>query len=285
MARKIEKNPTEKEKVIPVEGLEEKKEEPKKEEKRVNRKRNEGKRTKRETRSKPEFDKEAWQPRTTLGRKVKSGEIKSIDEILDGGFKILEPEIIEALLPNLELDLIKIGQSKGKFGGGKRSIWKQTQKKTKEGNKPQFSTLAIAGNRDGYVGIGCGKAKETVPAREKAFRNAKLNVIKIRRGCGSWECSCGTPHSIPFKILGKSGSVKITLLPASKGTNLCVEQECAKLLTFAGIKDVYSKTIGQTKIKRNLIYACFNALKTLTKIKISDKEAGKRRGISEGKAK
>ena len=197
-----------------------------------------------EAKIKPEFDKEAWQPKTTLGKKVKAGEIKDLNEILDKGFKILESEIVEVLLPNLELDLIKIGQSKGKFGGGKRSIWKQTQKKTKEGNKPKFSTLAIAGNKDGYIGIGCGKSKETVPAREKAFRAAKLNIIKITRGCGSWECSCENPHSIPFKISGKSGSVRITLIPAPKGTNLCVEQECAKLLSLAGIKDIYSKTIN-----------------------------------------
>jgi len=111
-----------------------------------------------------------WIPKTEFGRKVKSGEIKDIDEILDKGGKILEAEIVDALLPDLEYELITIGQSKGKFGGGKRSIWKQTQKKTKEGNKPKFATVAVVGNRKGYVGIGYGKAKETVPAREKAIR-------------------------------------------------------------------------------------------------------------------
>lgn len=248
--RKVEKDPEEKEEIELPESKE-------KEEKVV----------KKEEKTKPEFDKEAWQPRTSLGKEVKSGEIKSLDEILDKGLRILEPEIIDVLLPDLELDLIKIGQSKGKFGGGKRSIWRQTQKKTKEGNKPKFATVAIAGNKNGYIGVGGGKSKETVPAREKAFRLARLNIIKIVRGCGSWECSCGTSHSIPFKISGKSGSVKITLIPAPTGTGLCVEGECAKLLELAGIKDVYSKTAGQTKVKKNLIGACFNALKMLTKIK------------------
>lgn len=217
------------------------------------------------------FDKEAWKPKTSIGNKIKSGEINNIDEVLDKGIRILEAEIIDVLIPNLETDLLLVGQSKGKFGGGKRRIFKQTQKKTQEGNKPKFSTFAVVGDKDGHVGLGHGKSKETVPAREKAFRDAKLNMIKITRGCGSWECSCENPHSIPFKISGKSGSVRITLIPAPKGTNLCVEQECAKLLSLAGIKDIYSKTIGQTKIKRNLIYACFSALKTLTKIKISNK--------------
>jgi len=248
--RKVEKHPEEKKETAAPES---------KEKKVVNG---------REAKEKPEFDKDAWQPKTSLGKEVKSGEIKDLSEILNKGFKILEPGIVDALLSDLELDLIKIGQSKGKFGGGKRSIWRQTQKKTKEGNKPKFSTLAIAGNKNGYIGMGCGKSKETVPAREKAFRDAKLSIIKIVRGCGSWECSCDDPHSIPFKISGKSGSVKINLFPAPKGTGLCVEGECAKLLASAGIKDIYSKTEGQTKIKNNLIYACFDALKMLTKIKV-----------------
>ena len=96
----------------------------------------------------------------------------------------------------------------------------------------------------------------------------KLNLIKIRRACGSWECGCAEPHSIPFKVKGKVGSVEISLFPAPKGTNLCIEKECNKLLKFAGIKDIYSKTFGQTKIKLNLVRACFKALKNLSKLKI-----------------
>ncbi|MBI4153967.1 30S ribosomal protein S5, partial [Candidatus Woesearchaeota archaeon] len=136
------------------------------------------------------FDKSLWTPKTSLGRKVKDGEITHIDTILNNGWKILEPEIVDALLPNLRNDILAIGQSKGKFGGGKRSIWRQTQKKSKEGNKMSFTAMVIIGDKDGYVGLGTGKAKETVPAREKALRSAKLNVIKIRRGCGSWACGC-----------------------------------------------------------------------------------------------
>lgn len=222
-------------------------------------------------RTEKKFDIDSWKPHTVLGKQVKAGKIKNIDEILEKGKRILEPQIIEALLPNLEHDLIMVGQSKGKFGGGKKNIWKQSQKKTKESNKPSFATLAVVGNKDGYVGIGYGKARETVPAREKAIRRAKLNLIKVRRACGSWECGCAEPHSIPFKVEGKCGSVKISLFPAPKGTNLCIEKECAKILQFAGIKDVYSKTFGQTRVKTNLIKACFSALKKLSKVKIQPK--------------
>lgn len=221
-----------------------------------------------------EFDPEKWKPKTELGKKVKSGEITNIDQILDKGLKILEPEIVDMLLPDAEIDLLLIGQSKGKFGGGQRRVFKQTQKKTNEGNKPSFATFAVIGNRNGYIGIGYGKSRETVPAREKAFRRAKLNVIKIRRGCGSWECGCGNPHSIPCKVTGKVGSVEVTLIPAPNGTGLCIEKECAKMLELAGIKDVWSKTKGKTTTKLNHVQACFEALKMLitTKIRAQDSE-------------
>lgn len=221
------------------------------------------------------IDNERWIPKTDIGKKVKSGEITDLSLIINSGLKILEVEIVDSLLNKLELDLIAFGQSKGKFGGGKRSIWKQTQKKTKEGNKPKFSTMVIVGNRDGYVGLGRGKAKETMPAREKATRNAKLNIINIKRGCGSWECGCREGHSIPFKVIGKCGSVKVELMPAPKGSGLVVENECKKILVLAGIKDVYSKTFGQIGTKVNLAQACFDALKQLAKTKVREEDIGK----------
>ncbi len=227
------------------------------------------------------FDKEAWNPKTTIGKKVKSGEITKIDEILDNGLKILEPEIIDALLPNLKIELLLIGQSKGKFGGGQRRVFRQTQKKTSEGNKPNFAAYAVIGNGNGYVGIGYGKSRETVPAREKAMMHAKLNIIKIKRGCGSWQCGCGNPHSIPFNVEGKCGSSTIKIMPAPKGKGLCIEKECQKILEIAGIKDVWSKTKGQTKVKTNLVVACFDALKQLSSTRVQQRYY-KNLGIAEG---
>ncbi len=231
--------------------------------------------------SKHSVNLESWKPKTSLGLKVKSKDITSLDAILDNGFKILEAEILDTLLPNLQSDLLMIGQSKGKFGGGKRRIFKQVQKKTAEGNKPKFLTTAVVGNSNGYVGIGNGKSRETVPAREKALRNARLNVIKIRRGCGSWLCGCGEAHTIPFKVEGKCGSTIMVLYPAPKGTGLKVEKECAKILKLAGIKDIWSKTRGQTGTKLNLISACFIALRKLMSTKIP-KHVQESIGIIEG---
>lgn len=223
-----------------------------------------------------------WKPKTSIGKKVLSGEIKDINELFESGAKILEAQIVDALIPGMESELLMIGQAKGKFGGGQRRVFRQTQKKTPEGNSPSFSCISVVGNNNGYVGIGWGKSRDTVPAREKSFRNAKLNLFKIRRGCGSWECGCKTPHSIPFEAEGRCGSVRIRLIPAPKGKGLIIEPECAKILKFAGIKDVWSKTSGQTRIKTNLINACVSALKNLTEMKMTQ-IIGEKVGLIEGK--
>lgn len=233
---------------------------------------------------KPVVNMPEWKAKTEIGQKVKNNEIKDIREIISKGLKIKESEIVDSLIPDIKVDLLLIGQSKGKFGGGQRRVFKQTQKKTKEGNKPKFATCAVAGNEDGYVGVGYGKSKETVPAREKAIRNAKLSVIAVKRGCGSWECSCKENHSIPFMVEGKCGSCIVKLMPSPKGTGLIVEKECAKILKMAGIKDVYSKTKGQTKTKINLIKACMVALKKLSSTKIKP-EYYEKFGIVNGDSK
>lgn len=210
---------------------------------------------------------DSWVPKTALGREVKSGKIKSIEGIFKSGRKIMEPEIVDKLL-DVKTDLIFIGQSKGKFGGGKRRAWRQTQKKTEEGNVLTFSVLAVAGNEDGYVGIGYGRASETLPAKEKAIRKAKMNIRKIIRGCSSYDCSCKELHSIPITTEGKCSSVRVKLIPAPQGTGLVVGDELKRILKLAGIKDVYSVVIGKTQTTLNTSKACMEALDKLSEVQI-----------------
>jgi small subunit ribosomal protein S5 len=206
----------------------------------------------------------SWEPKTILGREVKDNKIKSIDEIIDNNQKILEPEIVDSLV-RLKYDLIAIGQSKGKFGGGKRRAWKQTQRVTREGKVLAFTSMAVVGDSNGHVGIGSGRSMETLPARDKALRKAKLNLIKITRGCASFDCACSEAHTVPFQVKGKSGSVRVTLIPAPQGTGLVVAKELKKVLSLAGIKDVYSKTFGKQKTSYNLVKACIQALENTNK--------------------
>ena len=207
---------------------------------------------------------EAWTPKTQLGRDVLAGKYKSIDEILESGKRILEPEIIDYFLPNLKEELIAIGKRTGKGGGAERIPIRVTARMKKSGRKFRMSAFVVLGDENGHVGVGKGVSIDARKAIEKARKRAKLNIIKVKRGCGSWECGCkGEEHSIPFKTEGKSGSVRVILIPAPKGVGLVADDESKKILRLAGIKDVWVKSFGNTSMHINLIQAIYNALKNL----------------------
>ena len=127
--------------------------------------------------------------------------------------------------------------------------------------------MAVVGDEKGHIGVGYGSAKETLPSRVKAERNAKINIMRIKRGCGSFDCSCNNAHSIVSKVEGKCGSVRLILYPAPQGVGLVVGNECKKVLKLAGIKDIYSKRFGQSRTTINLIKARIDALNNTRKIK------------------
>ncbi len=209
-----------------------------------------------------------WVPKTELGRAVRAGKIKNIDEVLDSGQKIMEPEIVDLLVSGLRTDTLFIGQAKGKFGGGKRRAFRQTQKKTKEGNVLTFGVMAVVGDGHGHIGLGYGRAGETLPAKEKAIRKAKLNIVKVARGCASFDCSCDEEHSIPLVVTGKCSSVVVKLMPAPQGTGLVISDELKKILKAVGIKDVYSKCSGKLRTTFNSAKACMKALEKIGEARI-----------------
>lgn len=206
-----------------------------------------------------------WTPRTNLGKAVSRGEITDINKILDEGMKIKEFQIVDKLISGLETELVLIGGRPGKGGGIERTPLRITAKMHRSGRRYTSTAFAIVGNKDGIVGVGKGSGKESVKAIEKATVKAKLNIIKVLKGCGSWECGCGENHSIPFKTSGKEGSVTVILLPAPKGIGLVVNDESKKVLRLAGIRDVWEQSIGDTATRINSIKATFNALKNLHK--------------------
>lgn len=224
---------------------------------------------------------ESWVPKTSLGTQVLNGEITSIDEIFKKNYVIKESEIIDYLIPNLEDEIIHIGGMPGKGGGKKRTPLRVTTRMHQSGRKRTLHALVAVGNKGGLLGIGYATGKDAVSAITKATTQAKLNIMPIRRGCGSWECECQSPHSIPFKTNGKVGSVKVQLIPAPRGINLCVAPEIKKLIRLAGINDLWAKSRGQTDTRINFIMATFNALKNLNKIKTTE-DAIKITGTIEG---
>ncbi|UCD02762.1 MAG: 30S ribosomal protein S5 [Candidatus Aenigmatarchaeota archaeon] len=212
----------------------------------------------------PPAEKEVeWIPKTKLGNDVLAGKYKSLDDILEKGELILEPEIIDVLIPELMQEVIYIGGSPGKGGGIRRTATKMTARMHKSGRRFKLAALSVVGNGDGIVGIGRAISSEHRTALEKATKNAKLGVIRVRRGCGSWECGCGGSHSVPFRVSGREGSVTVTLIPAPKGVGMVASEEVKKILKIAGIRDVWVKTSGKTETRSNLTMAVFNALKNL----------------------
>lgn len=193
---------------------------------------------------------EEWVPKTRLGRMVKEGKIVSIKEIFDNNMVIQEPEIVDYLLPDLKYEVVDV------------SI---VQKQTDAGELTRFRALVVAGNLNGYVGLGFGKAKQLRQAIEKALIDAKLSIVPVRRGCGSWECSCREPHSVPFIVTGKSGSVIIKLIPAPKGTGLVAGELAKVVLRYAGISDVWTWSKGETRTSLNFAFATYEALKNTYK--------------------
>ncbi len=222
---------------------------------------NRGRRPRREEEEKP------WIPKTRLGHDVASGKYKNLEEILEKGELILEPEIVKNLVPNLKEEIIYIGGSPGKGGGIRRTATKMTSRMHRSGRRFRLSAIIIVGNEEGIVGVGKAGSREHRIAIEKATGQSKLSVIRVKRGCGSWECGCGGSHSIPFKVKASHGSVRVTLMPAPKGVGIVADDESKKILRLAGIKDIWVKTSGKTSTRGNLAFAVFNALKRLNEMK------------------
>lgn len=214
-----------------------------------------------------EEEKKPWFPKTDLGRKVLKGEYPSLEDLLQKGEVILEPEIVDALVKDLKQEIIYVGGSPGKGGGIRRTATKRTARMHKSGRRYKLTGVVAVGDGKGIVGLGKAASREHRTALEKATLKAKLDVIFVRKGCGSWECACGGDHSIPFKTSASSGSVKVTLLPAPKGLGLVANPTGKQILSLAGIKDVWVKAFGNTGTRNNLVIAIFEALRNLNKTK------------------
>jgi small subunit ribosomal protein S5 len=186
-----------------------------------------------------------WIPKTKLGRLVKEGHINSIEEILQNNYRIREPEIVDALFPELRQEVVDVSM---------------VQRQSDSGQQKSFRLTVVVGNGEGVLGIGIGKAPEFVPAVRAAEARAKLNITMFRRGCGSWECRCHDSHSIPFEVDGASGSVRVTLRPAPKGTGLVTADVGKIVLRIAGLHDVWSITKGRSRTSSNFAKAFVDAL-------------------------
>ena len=89
---------------------------------------------------------------------------------------------------------------------------------------------------------------------------SSIVASRFSSGFESIEHSTNEPHTVPFIVEGKCGSVRIKLISAPRGTGLVVGDQVKKILRLAGIHDVYGVTTGQTRTTFNVAKACMDAL-------------------------
>ncbi len=206
-----------------------------------------------ERRRDEEEEEPEWIPKTELGKKVKNKEIVTIDEVFAFGRPILEHQIVDTVLPDLRTETLAV---------------QMTQRMTDNGRKVKFRAVVLVGDGNGHLGIGVGKADETRPAVKSATKHAKRNIIAVNIGCGSWECGCGTRHSVPIRTMGKNGSVMIDLKPAPRGVGIVANEIVRKVLSLAGVHDAWSFSRGATSSTYNTAMAVMNALDNLNKLRL-----------------
>jgi len=176
---------------------------------------------------------------------VNAKKIKSLEEIYLFSLPIKEHQIIDLFLgETLKDEVMKISP---------------VQKQSAAGQRTRFRAFVIVGDENGHIGLGNKVSKEVATAIRGAIIDAKLHVIPVRRGY--WGGRLGPPHTVPCKITGKCGSVRFRLVPAPRGTGLVAARVPKKVLTYAGIKDCYTASTGQSKTLGNFVKATIDALR------------------------
>ena len=194
--------------------------------------------------SRNDYD-DGWQPVTRLGTLVQEGEIDTMQAALDSGLPLKEPEIVDQLLPGLDDEVLDINM---------------VQRMTDSGRRVKFRCVVAVGNRDGFVGYAEGRDDQVGSAIQKAIGIAKLNIIQVPRGSGSWEDRSDRPHSLTRRTTGTAGSVEVELIPAPEGLGLAASDTVRAVIELAGIENAWTKSHGNTRTTVNLAKATFNAL-------------------------
>lgn len=129
-------------------------------------------------------DQKEWVPVTKLGRLVREGKIRSLEEIYLYSLPIKEFEIIDTFLGSqLKDEVLKI---------------MPVQKQTRAGQRTRFKAFVAIGDSNGHIGLGVKCSKEVATAIRGAIILAKLSVVPVRRGY--WGNKIGKPHTVPCKV-------------------------------------------------------------------------------------
>ncbi|MEK7227595.1 MAG: 30S ribosomal protein S5 [Patescibacteria group bacterium] len=126
------------------------------------------------------------------------------------------------------------------------------------GRRFNFSVALVAGNRKGQVGVGQGKAGDTPLAIEKAFRDAKKNMITV---------NATKNMSIPHEVEAKYAASRVVIRPA-RGKGILAGSSVRTVLELAGLKEIGAKLLSRSKNHANNAYAAVKALKQLESTKL-----------------
>ena len=118
------------------------------------------------------------------------------------------------------------------------------------GRRFSFSVTLIAGDKKGRIGVGIGKATDTTLAINKAFNDAKRNMIKVKTT---------ETGSIPHEVNAKYNSGRVMLMP-NKSRGVVVGSAMRSVVELAGITDITGRVVSGSKNKLNIARATIKAL-------------------------